>query len=87
MASGSTRPGSQTLCGADWGLHRTVSGTLQRLAEDPPSYALSAEQRRLVDERVAVLREALEDQPKTFAWRMRARVGERVRWYEEPEEI
>ncbi len=75
------------LCGADWGLHHTVSRTLQRLAEDPPSYTLSPEQRRLVDERVGRLAEALEEQPKTFAWRMRARVGERVRWYEEPEEI
>jgi hypothetical protein len=76
-----------TLCGADWGLHRTVSGTLERLAEDPPSYTLTPEQRRLVDQRVGDVREALERQPKTFAWRMRARVGERVRWYEEPEEI
>jgi hypothetical protein len=75
------------LCGADWGLHHTVHRTLERLAEDPPSYTLTAEQRRAVDERVAVLRQAIEDQPKTFAWRMRARVGERVRWYEEPEEI
>lgn len=76
-----------TLCGADWGLHRTVSGTLERLGEDPPSYTLTPEQRRLVDQRVGDVREALERQPKTFAWRMRARVGERVRWYEEPEEI
>lgn len=75
------------LCGADWGLHHTVGRTLDRLAEDPPSYTLPAEQRRLVDDRVGMLRQALEEQPKTFAWRMRARVGERVRWYEEPEEI
>jgi hypothetical protein len=75
------------LCGADWGLHHTVNRTLERLTEDPPSYRLSAEQRRLLDARVGALRQAIEDQPKTFAWRMRARVGERVRWYEEPEEI
>ena len=25
--------------------------------------------------------------PKTMAWRMRARVGRRVRWYEVPEEV
>jgi hypothetical protein len=75
------------LCGADWGLHHTVGRTLERLAEDPPSYTLAPEQRRLVDDRVRLLRHAIEDQPKTLAWRMRARVGERVRWYEEPEEI
>jgi hypothetical protein len=75
------------LCAADWGLHRTVTGTLQRLAEDPPSYALSDDQRRLIDRRVQILQRVLEEHPKTLAWRMRARVGERVRWYEEPEEI
>jgi hypothetical protein len=30
---------------------------------------------------------ALENAPKTIAWRMRARVGRRVRWYEVPEEV
>jgi hypothetical protein len=75
------------LCGADWGLHHTVARTLSRLAEDPPSYTLTGEQRRLVSERVERLHGALDEQPKTLAWRMRARVGERVRWYEEPEEI
>jgi hypothetical protein len=75
------------LCGGDWGLHHTVSDTLQRLAGDPPSYTLTVEQRRLVDERVGLLRQALDRHPKTLGWRVRARVGERVRWYEEPEEI
>jgi hypothetical protein len=30
--------------------------------------------------------EALAEAPKSLAWRMRARVGERKRWYELPEE-
>jgi hypothetical protein len=75
------------LCARDWGLHHTVSRTLTRLAEDPPSYMLSGEQRRVIEERTGELRSALEDQPKAMAWRARARIGERVRWYEEPEEI
>jgi hypothetical protein len=76
-----------SLCAADWGLHHTVTRTLTRLAEDPPSYTLTAEQRRLVEERVGKLAGAIENQPKTMSWRMRARVGERVRWYVEPDEI
>jgi hypothetical protein len=75
------------LCAADWGLHRTVTRTLERLAADPPSYTLSGDQRRLVDARLAELRRALDARPKSIAWRMRARIGDRVRWYEEPEEI
>jgi hypothetical protein len=75
------------LCGGDWGLHHTVSGTLDRLGQDPPSYTLTPDQRQLVDERIGKLQSALEAQPKSLAWRLRAKVGERVRWYEEPEEI
>jgi hypothetical protein len=76
-----------SLCAKDWGLHHTVTRTLARLREDPPSYRLSAGQRQTVDERIAALEHAIEEHPKSMSWRMRARVGERVRWYEEPEEI
>lgn len=75
------------LCAADWGLHHTVTRTLERLAQDPPSYRLTPEQRATVEGRVVKLAQAIDAAPKTMAWRMRARVGERVRWYEEPEEI
>ena len=64
-----------------------MSGTLDRLADDPPSYTFAPDQRRLVDERVEGVREALETQPKIVRLADAGRVGERVRWYEEPEEI
>jgi hypothetical protein len=75
------------LCANDWGLHHTVTRTLTRLRDDPPSYALRCEQRQTVDERVGKLERAIDKHPKSITWRMRAKVGERVRWYEEPEEI
>jgi hypothetical protein len=75
------------LCARDWGLHHTVSRTLDTLRSDPPSYQLTAGQRTVVDERIGRLRKALQAEPKSVAWRLRAKVGERMRWYEEPEEI
>jgi hypothetical protein len=33
------------------------------------------------------LLERIEAAPKSRAWRLRARIGERVRWYELPEEV
>ena len=36
---------------------------------------------------IASLQQAIEDAPKSRAWRLRSRVGERVRWYETPEEV
>ena len=61
----------------DWGLWRTLSGTLERLAELEPELAQPA----------AELRRVLDEAPKGRRFRMRARIGERKRWYELPEEV
>jgi hypothetical protein len=65
------------LAGDDWGLWRTATLTLARLAELEPDVADQAN----------ALRAALEDAPKTRRFRLRARVGERKRWYEIPDEV
>jgi hypothetical protein len=36
---------------------------------------------------VEALLRAIEAAPKSLGWKARARVGERVRWYETPEEV
>jgi hypothetical protein len=36
---------------------------------------------------VAALRTAIQDAPKSTRWKLRARVGERAAWYNEPEEM
>jgi hypothetical protein len=64
------------LTGDDWGLWRTVTATLHRLAELYPAVA----------DRCRQLGDAIQAAPKTRRFKLRARVGERVRWYELPEE-
>jgi hypothetical protein len=64
------------LTGDDWGLWRTVTATLRRLADLHP----------LVAEPCRELGETLDTAPKTRRYKLRARVGERKRWYELPEE-
>lgn len=79
----------------DWGWWRTVTGNLDKLAQ-----FLSTELRdddldvgggRPVHfdpvAQVGALREAIESAPKSARWRLRARVGDRVPWYNEPEEM
>jgi hypothetical protein len=61
----------------DWGLWRTVTRTLDALAALHPDVA----------GRATALGAALEIAPKTRSWRLRARIGERKRWYELPDEI
>ncbi len=72
--------------GADWGFCHTVERNLGKVTElwtaEPvpgPAYDVSAQ--------AAAIRSAIDAAPKSRAWRMRARIGERVKWYETPEEV
>jgi hypothetical protein len=75
------------LAGADWGLHHTLELNLARLRRGLAETPLARRQRELVEQRIAELAGALDRAPKSRAWRLRARIGERRRWYEEPEEV
>jgi hypothetical protein len=72
-----------SLTGRDWGLHHTFELNLAKLragvegGEGPASAAVP------IDALVA----AMEAEPKTRGWKMRAKIGERKRWYELPEEV
>ena len=48
---------------------------------------LDGEQRRAVPELVELLRERLLIEPKTLRWRLRSRIGPRVQWYQEVDEV
>jgi hypothetical protein len=71
----------------DWGFCHTVERNLGRVAElwsaEGPLPGAAFD----VGAQVDALRAAIAATPKSRAWRMRARVGERVRWYETPEEV
>jgi hypothetical protein len=78
----------------DWGWWRTLTGNLDGLAAfataelqpadldlggRPPRFGLLGQ--------IAELRSAVDAAPKSTRWKLRARVGERMAWYEEPEEV
>jgi hypothetical protein len=69
----------------DWGWWRTVSTNLDRLTEVVPSLSLSEEDAELARERAQEVRERVDAAPKTSRWKMRARVGDRLPWRDEPE--
>lgn len=62
---------------ADWGLWRTMTGTLDRVADLSPAVA----------GRAGEVRRVLDEAPKTRTFRLRSMVGEKVRWYELPDEV
>jgi hypothetical protein len=71
---------------ADWGLEHTIHRTIATLGERIGDFGLEPDASRLVLERAAAIGAALAAAPKSAKWKMRARIGERARWYEEPEE-
>jgi hypothetical protein len=76
------------LCAEDWGLWRTTTlnlEKLQRFAANSPK--LDSEQKARVVASVDELRRRLDAEPKPLAWRLRARIGDRVKWYNDVEEI
>jgi hypothetical protein len=74
------------LCGRDWGLWRTVTGTLEELEDATSSIEVAPSDRELVRGRVERLVEEMRAAPKSRKWKMRAKVGDRVQWYTIPEE-
>jgi hypothetical protein len=69
----------------DWGFHHTVERNLPRIVACARD-RLGGEQAETVAASAGRLQEAMEAAPKSLRWKMRAKVGEKVPWYELPEE-
>jgi hypothetical protein len=75
------------LCASDWGLWRTITANLERCRSHVDDYELQADARERIGARFDGILERIESEPKSRGWRMRAKIGERKRWYELPEEV
>jgi hypothetical protein len=73
----------------DWGWWRTLTGNLERIlgfADDHGSRILPREPPYDAAEQLRRIEEAARRVPKGLRWKLRSKVGERVRWYRVPEE-
>ena len=68
----------------DWGLCRTLQLNLEKLRHAVSELDVDQE---VVNARLDKLWATVEAGPKPLKWRMRAQVGDRMRWYELPEEV
>jgi hypothetical protein len=77
----------------DWGWWRTVTMNLDRLSAflatdlKPGELDFGRESRFDPAAQVAELRGAIDAGRKSTGWKLRSRIGDRVQWYEEPEEV
>jgi len=71
------------LLAADWGFYYTVTRNLERLRTEVPAASLGPERAATVLERIDQIASAIESEPKTSKWKLRARIGTRAKWYQE----
>jgi hypothetical protein len=76
------------LCAEEWGLWRTATMNLNKVRHLAAGYPqLSDKQKTDVAVQVEGAIAHIEAAPKSMAWRMRARVGDRVKWYKDVDEV
>ncbi|MGZ4199607.1 MAG: Fic family protein [Thermoleophilia bacterium] len=73
-------------CSRDWGLYHDITTNLDVVLAMVDDYGLAQADLERVCERLAAVKEAVEDASKPISWRLRARVGERVAWRREVED-
>ena len=62
------------LCARDWGLFHDVELNLERLSERLDAYALEPAKRDRIRAAIERLQEAIETEPKSRGWRLRAKI-------------
>jgi hypothetical protein len=75
------------MCRSDWGLWRTLTGNLATCRDHLARYDLPEDESARIHGAMDALLDRIDSEPKTRAWKLRARIGERKRWYMLPEEV
>lgn len=76
-----------SLCASDWGIYKTFTIVLDNTAVMLDKFELAASDKELVKARLQKIRQMIEAEPKSMNWKMRARVGEKVKWYMLPDDM
>lgn len=70
----------------DWGIYKTFSVSISNILSVLPQYTPELESQETVRRRLQTLQTRMEKAPKSLRWKLRARIGEKARWYELPEQ-
>jgi len=71
----------------DWGFHHTAVTNMAKIADATNDASdLGAETNRVILDRLDALATAIDSAPKSRRWRLRARVGERIQWWQDVDE-
>jgi hypothetical protein len=76
------------ICAKDWGWWRTLTMNLGKVRQMAEHYGqLDEDETRRVSDQVRAALERIEEAPKSMSWRLRAKVGDRKKWYRDVGEL
>jgi hypothetical protein len=76
------------ICGKDWGWWRTLTMNLEKVRQMADHYEqLGADEKARVGAQVAAALDRIEAEPKSMSWKLRAKVGDRKKWYRDVGEL
>ena len=72
----------------DWGFWKTVTDNLKIVREYLDKYEqLTDEDREVVRSKVDYILEEIDKAPKSLKWKMRSKIGTKIKWYQEVDEL
>lgn len=75
------------LTGDDWGLWKTSMLSIGKVKRYLQTVEMDKDEHDRLRARLGGLEAAITSSPKSLKWKMRDRVGEKMKWYELPEEV
>ena len=77
-----------SLLSRDWGFYYTFTTNLAKVRDKAAAIQELDEDDQLdLSKKIQALSDIIEKQPKTFAWKMRAKIGTKSKWYKDVEEV
>lgn len=73
----------------DWGFYYTTTINLNKVKDFLQKYSdkLTDDEVKVVKERIDLILAAIESKPKSAKWKLRAKIGPKVKWYNEVEDL
>lgn len=72
----------------DWGFYYTATTNLKKVRDYVETLdVFSAEDKKTVQAKIDALSQRIESQGKSMRWKIRARTGTKMKWYNEPENV
>lgn len=75
------------LLSRDWGIYHTVQINLGRVRDSAGGMGLTSLEEEQIGRQVEALLDAMASFPKSLRWKARAQIGERLPWYDLPDEV